>query len=228
MTTIIDLTKDDDIRAIADKDVIRAGHELIKNGEATFGTFSPDVIEAKIAEPMGTTYSIRFTLTNNALNWHCSCNSAEFCEHLVAAALDAQREDRGDIYKAAGIIIKDRRMLAERSVGKPAFIMPGGRIQENETAPQALVRELVEEFSITVDEADLRPFGKFSAPAVNHPGQQVHMDVYFVTKWQGDIKPNGEVEEILWLSSELPDGVEIGSIFGHELLPRLKERGLVD
>lgn len=228
MQAIIELTKDDDIRALAAKDTIRAGHDLLKEGEAVFGVFRPDVIEAKITDADGTSYATRLNSADGKLSWQCSCDSNEFCKHLVATALDAQREGRGDIYKAAGIIIKGRRMLVERSVGKPAFIAPGGRIQDNETPAQALVRELAEEFTITVDEADLKPFGKFSASAANHPGQQVHMDVFFVTNWQGEIKPNSEVEEIRWLSSKLPNDIEVGSIFGHEVLPMLKSQGLVD
>jgi len=228
MQAIIDLTKDDDVRALTTKDTIRAGHDLLKDGEAAFGVFRPDVIEAKITDADGTSYTTRLGSVDDKLNWQCSCGSDEFCKHLVATALDAQREGRGDIYKAAGIIIKDRRMLVERSVGKPAFIAPGGRIQDNETPPQALARELAEEFTITVDEAGLKPFGKFSAPAANHPGQQVHMDVFFVANWQGEIRPNSEVEEIRWLSSELPDDIEVGSIFGHEVLPKLKLQGLID
>ena len=119
-------------------------------------------------------------------------------------------------------------MLVERSVGKPAFIAPGGRIEPGETAPQSLVRELQEEFNIVVSEADLEPFGSFSAVAANHSGQQVHMEVFIVKKWQGKIRPSNEVEEILWLGAELPEDVEIGSIFGHEVLPMLKQQSLVD
>lgn len=228
MRAVIDLTQDDEVRALAARDVIRAGHELLKNGEAAFGAFRPELVEAKITDENDKVYVTRLESVDDTLVWNCSCTSAEFCEHLVATALDAQREGRGDIYKAAGIIIKDRRMLVERSVGKPAFIAPGGRLTEGETAKQALVRELAEEFGITVKETDLKPFGTFSASAANHPNQQVHMEVYFVEIWKGDITPGNEVEEILWLSSELPKGVVIGSIFGHDVLPQLKEQGLID
>jgi len=133
-----------------------------------------------------------------------------------------------DIYKAAGLIIQGRKVLAERSYGKPVFIQPGGKLEPGETAKQALVRELNEECRIEVLEEDLEPFGKFSAEAANHPGQQAHIEVFMVKKWRGEITPGDRVEEMLWLTSDLPKGVEIGSIFVHDIIPRLKEQGLID
>src|SRR6266550_572038 len=164
---IIDLVKDDDVRELATRSNIRLGHELWASGEVMFGTFKPEKIEAKVKAPGVTTRSTTLELADGNLYWACTCTSAPklFCKHLVATALEAQREGRGDIYKAAGIILRDRKMLVERSVGKPAFIAPGGRLQDGESAEQALIRELKEEFDITVQPEDLQPFGNFSATA---------------------------------------------------------------
>jgi len=133
-----------------------------------------------------------------------------------------------DIYKASGIILKDRKVLVERSIGKEFFIHPGGKIEAGETAKQALVRELMEEFQITVDEADLELFGNYSAPAANSPEVDVHMDVFMVKQWSGEIAPDSEVEEMRWLTSDVPKDIKVGSIMEHETLPRLKEAGLID
>ncbi len=133
-----------------------------------------------------------------------------------------------DIHKAAGIIIKDRKLLVERSSGKDFFIAPGGKLEQGETAAQALVRELKEEFSIDVIESDLEQFGTFSAAAANSPDRQVHMEVFIVKKWSGEITPDNEVEEIRWLTSDVPADIHVGSIFEHEVLPRLRDQNLVD
>ena len=133
-----------------------------------------------------------------------------------------------DIYKAAGNIIVNRKVLVERSKGKKYFVHPGGKIEPGETAKQALVRELKEEFSIEVKEADLVPFDQGSAAAANNPEAIVHMEVFTVTRWVGELKPDNEVEEIFWLSSEIPQGMNVGSIMAHQTLPKLKAAGLID
>lgn len=137
-------------------------------------------------------------------------------------------DDSGDIYKAGGILIKDRKTLVERSHGKEFFVTPGGKLESGETAHQALVRELKEEFQIDVNEADLEPFGTFSAEAANHPGRVVHLEHFIVKKWRGDIRPDHEVEEYRWINSRIPSDLKIGSIFVYEIIPRLKRRGLID
>jgi 8-oxo-dGTP diphosphatase len=133
-----------------------------------------------------------------------------------------------DIYKAAGVIIRNRKLLVERSKNKEFFIAPGGSIEAGETPKQALVRELMEEFQITVQEQDLQPFGTFNAPAAEQPGRVVHMDVFIVKRWEGEPSPDHEVEEILWLTSNVPRHINVGSIFEHEVLPKLKDQGLIE
>lgn len=133
-----------------------------------------------------------------------------------------------DIYKAAGIIIVDRKLLFTRAEDMKIFIDPGGQIESGETAKQALVRELKEELSIDVNEDDLEAFGEYTAEAANHQGRTVHMQAFVVNKWQGDITASAEIEELRWLTSHLPADIKVGSIFGGQVLPKLHEQGLVD
>jgi mutator protein MutT len=137
-------------------------------------------------------------------------------------------EQLADIFKAAGIIIVDRKLLFTRARDMEFFIDPGGKIEAGETPEEALVRELKEELSIDVNQADLELFGDYTAEAANHKGRTVHMKAFVVKKWQGDIKPSAEVEELRWLTSELPNDIQVGSIFGGEVLPELHKQGLVD
>lgn len=136
--------------------------------------------------------------------------------------------NKDDIYKASGIIIIDRKVLVERSIGKEYFIHPGGKIEPGETPKQAVIRELKEEFQIDVREEDLEEFDRNSAPAANSPEVNVHMDVFLVKKWHGEIKPDNEVEEIRWLDSDVPKDIKIGSIMEHETIPKLKTANLID
>ncbi len=119
-------------------------------------------------------------------------------------------------------------MLVGRTKGKEFFIHPGGKLEPGETAKQALVRELKEEFQIDVDQADLEPFDKNSAPAANSPEVDVHMEVFIVKRWQGEITPDSEIAEVRWLTSDVPKDIKIGSIMEHETIPKLKAGDLID
>jgi len=133
-----------------------------------------------------------------------------------------------DIHKAAGIIIQDRKLLFTRAADMDFFIDPGGKIEPGETAQQALVRELKEELNIDVVEADLEVFGDYTAEAAGKAGKTVHMQAFIVKKWQGTITASSEIEELRWLTSDIPEGIQVGSIFGGQVLPALKQQDLVD
>ncbi len=133
-----------------------------------------------------------------------------------------------DIHKAAGIIIRDRKLLVEKSKNKEFFISPGGSIEEGETAKQALARELMEEFRITVKENDMEVFGTFSAAAAGNESKTVVMEVFMIKSFQGEPTPDNEVEKIAWINSVIPQEMKVGSIFEHQIIPLLKKRDLID
>ncbi len=133
-----------------------------------------------------------------------------------------------DIHKAAAIIIKDKKLLVERSYGKDFFIAPGGSVEPGETESEACVRELYEEFTIKVVEEDLEEWGSFEAPAAGQEDRIVKMKVFMVKGYEGDPAASSEVEEIAWVTSANEKGLKLGSIFEHEVIPHLKEQGLID
>ena len=51
-------------------------------------------------------------------------------------------------HKIAGIIIKNKKLLMVKKYDEPHFILPGGKIKENETKEQCLKRELKKELTI--------------------------------------------------------------------------------
>ena len=132
------------------------------------------------------------------------------------------------IHKAGGVLVRDRKLLVERSKGKDVFIAPGGKVESEESAVEALIRELYEEFLITVDKSAIRPFGTYYADAAGKVGQRIRMDVFYVDAWAGTIVPSSEVEEVLWVGSTIPEGITLGSIFEHNVLPKLISENLVD
>lgn len=133
-----------------------------------------------------------------------------------------------DIHKAGGLIIVNRKLLVTREYNKEVFTAPGGKIDEGESLTQALVRELKEELSIVVSANDLHHFGNFSAIAAGDHSKIVHMDVFVVEKWIGQIVPSTDIEEIKWVTTNDIGSVPIGSIYAYDVIPLLKSNDSID
>jgi hypothetical protein len=71
-------------------------------------------------------------------------------------------------------------------------------------------------------------FGTFTAEAAGQTDKIVKMYVFIVKNWIGEPVPDNEVEEIMWIDSNLSANIKVGSIFEHEVLPRLKKANLID
>ena|SRR4030042_1913351 len=136
-----------------------------------------------------------------------------------------------DIHTASGIIVVERKVLMIREKDEEMFISPGGKIKHGEFPKDTLVRELLEELNIVVNTDDLDEFGVFYAEAVYNPGRWLRMEAFNVHSWKGVPTPNNgeeDIEEILWVNSKKPSNIKIGSIFEHEVIPRLKKLDLID
>lgn len=102
---------------------------------------------------------------------------------------------------AAALFDRDGRiLLARRPEGKQLaglWEFPGGKIDPGETPEEALVRELAEELSITVKEAQLEPltFASFT-----YPDFHLLMPLYGCKSWSGTIHP-GEGQAIAWVEA---------------------------
>ena len=132
-----------------------------------------------------------------------------------------------DIHKAGAVLIHDRKFLVTRAHNKHIFVAPGGKLDPGETAIEAVKRELDEEIQVAVEDSDLEQLGVFYAPAAGQEQRMLEMTVFLVHNWQGEPTPSNEVEELKWINSSI-EGIEIGSIFEHDVMPLLKEKGLID
>lgn len=132
-----------------------------------------------------------------------------------------------DIRKSGAVLIRDRKFLVTRAHDRTVFVAPGGKLDPGETHIDALRRELMEEIQVTVRDDDIEELGTFQALAAGKQDKMLEMKVFLVHDWQGEVTPANEIEEIRWIDSSV-NGIEIGSIFEHDVMPQLKEKGLID
>jgi 8-oxo-dGTP diphosphatase len=93
---------------------------------------------------------------------------------------------------AAGVILRDRQVLIARRHQGGLWEFPGGKLEEGESVPQALTRELKEEIGITVETAE--PLLQISH---DYSDKQVLLDFWTVSAFSGE--PEGrEGQSLQW------------------------------
>lgn len=129
------------------------------------------------------------------------------------------------IDKVGGIILKDKKILVQRkNNNREECIIPGGKRENDETDFEVLKRELMEELTVELLEADF--FGEYFDKAC-FSGEPLCVKAYLV-KINGQIKCNNEIKEALWIDRNYKSlGIKVGSILGDYVIPELMNRGLM-
>lgn len=90
------------------------------------------------------------------------------------------------------LIIQNRKLLLAYSRNKKCFYLPGGKIDEGETAASALCREIAEEMNVVIDEHELKYHAHITAPAYGEEnGIIMEQDCFFLNR---DITPQASAE----------------------------------
>lgn len=107
------------------------------------------------------------------------------------------------VFVSAAVIANEQGqiLLQQRPEGKHMgglWEFPGGKLEENETPEDALVRELKEELSIDIEKELMQPFH-----FVSHAYDDFHlvMNVYWITAYNGEVTPQ-EGQYVLWADGE--------------------------
>jgi 8-oxo-dGTP diphosphatase len=105
------------------------------------------------------------------------------------------------IIKYAGVIIKDKKFLVVREKGEDVWKNVGGKLEDGETPEECLRREIKEELGIELKEDPMQYFSLPTTQAVSDPTVSLDIHLYRCVP-DGEPSPNGEIEELHWLSKE--------------------------
>ncbi len=81
------------------------------------------------------------------------------------------------------LVIQERKLLLAFSRNKQCFYLPGGKIEPDETAEEALCREIAEEMNVHIVPPDLGYYTHITAPAYGEVnGTIMEQDCFFITR----------------------------------------------
>jgi 8-oxo-dGTP pyrophosphatase MutT (NUDIX family) len=99
------------------------------------------------------------------------------------------------------VVIKNQKLLLAFSTNKKAWYLPGGKIDDGETTPTALIREIKEELNILLEEEELKFYTHITAPAFGEqPEIMMEQDCFFYDLGEMP-KPNAEIEDLKYFNS---------------------------
>jgi len=129
----------------------------------------------------------------------------------------------------AGLIyIQAKKLLLAFSKNKQCFYLPGGKIDEDETAAAALCREIAEELNIYLQEDELEFYTHISAPAYGEKNGVIMEQDCFLADKTAEPEASAEIGELRYftLNEYLAETNKApGAVMVLELL---KEDNLID
>ncbi len=125
---------------------------------------------------------------------------------------------------ASVCLLDGRRVATVRKAGTHRFMLPGGKLEPQETPLACAVREAHEEVGAALDPADLAVLGHWVADAANEPGALVESTVH-VCRAPAGLTPLAEIVELRWLAFDEPLPDDLGPLLSECVVPALRRHG---
>lgn len=100
------------------------------------------------------------------------------------------------------LVIQNKRMLLAFSRNKKAWYLPGGKIDQGETAISGLIREIKEELNLTINQSELTYYCHISAPAYGENKNLIMEQDCYLYDLNENISPSSEIEAVRFFSLE--------------------------
>ena len=129
------------------------------------------------------------------------------------------------IDKIALLYIKDGRVLSSLSKGKNKYYFPGGKREAGESDLETLKWEIKEELSVDIIDSTVEYYGTFQAQAHGHAEGMIVKMTCYTAEFTGKLKPDNEIEKIVWLTSaDMEDVSPVDKI----IIKDLQDKGLIE
>ncbi|MCY4779336.1 NUDIX domain-containing protein [Sphingobacterium sp. UT-1RO-CII-1] len=100
------------------------------------------------------------------------------------------------------LVIQNKRLLLAFSRNKKAWYLPGGKIDQGETAISGLIREIKEELNLTINQSELTYYCHISAPAYGENKNLIMEQECYLYDLNENISPSSEIEAVRFFSLE--------------------------
>lgn len=130
-----------------------------------------------------------------------------------------------DIHKAGLLHFKDGRiLLCRKSHSTSLLILPGGKLEKDETAEECLRRECREELG-DVEIVNLRHLGDYESPAAGHQDKTVRVEL-FAGELRGVPIAHAEIQDLVWFGPG-DNAALLAPSLRDIIFPDLRRRGII-
>jgi len=124
------------------------------------------------------------------------------------------------------IVIRDSKLLLVRKKNSNHLILPGGKVESDESEIECLNRELFEELQVHPVNSSLKPYHTFVGQTAEERNREIRMKTYF-GEIDGTPSPSSEIDSFFWcpLSESHADA---SPLLSTQIIPCLIEDRMIE